>query len=65
MHNDKAAAAEKSELDGLYAQGVFEEVDEKYIPPEAVVLPSRMVFDIKNEGTEGEKYRARITAGGP
>lgn len=53
----------KKELDGLFEQQVFEEVHEKDVPHDAVILPSKMVYAIKNIGTNEEAYKARIVAG--
>lgn len=47
---NKSKESVKTELDGLYSQGVFEEVKEKDIPHDAVILPSKMVYAIKNIG---------------
>lgn len=54
----------KKELDGLFEQKVSEKVHEKDVPHDAVSLPSKMVYAIKNMGTSEETYKARIVAGG-
>lgn len=62
--NSNAAAAIKKKLEALLEQGVFPEVKAYDIPADAVVLPSRMVYAIKNAGTNEELYKARLVAGG-
>lgn len=62
--NTKAKAAVKLELEGLYAQGVFAVVRNEDIPKGAVIIPSRMVYEMKNIGTKEEKYKARLATGG-
>lgn len=47
----------------MISQGVFEIVNRQDIPLEAQILPSRMVYAIKNKGTPTEKYKTRLTAG--
>lgn len=44
--------------------GVFEEVNRENIPHNAVILPSKFVYAIKNVGTAEEEYKARYAAGG-
>lgn len=62
--NRLAKAAVNKELQGLFEQGVFECVKKSYIPRNAIILPSNMVYTIKAVGTAEEKYKARLTAGG-
>lgn len=54
----------RKELEGLFAQGVFEIIEENEIPYGAVILPSRMIYGIKNPGTLEELCKARLNAGG-
>lgn len=53
----------KKELEGLYEQGVFEEMHKDDIPANAVVLPSKLFFAIKQAGTQNERYKSRYIAG--
>lgn len=48
----KVKEAVKKGLNGLYYQCVFEDVHRKDIPSNAVVLPSKFVYERKNVGTE-------------
>lgn len=61
--NSRAAAAVQRELEGLFEQGVFEEVRADQLPPDAVISPSRMVYVIRNIGTLEELYKATLTVG--
>lgn len=62
--NSLAASAVKKELYRLFEQQLFEEVHEKDVPHDAVILPSKMVYAIKNTGTNEEVYKAWVVAGG-
>lgn len=55
----QATDAERKELEGLYSQGVFEEVSRLEILHNAVILPSKFVYAIKNVSTDEEEYKAR------
>lgn len=48
----------------MFEQGVCEEVRRDQLPPDAVIIPSRMVYEIKNFGTIEELYKSRLTAVG-
>lgn len=62
--NKKAQAGVKKELDDLFEQGMVKLVKAEDIPKDAIILPNRTVYAIKNSGTLEELYKARITAGG-
>ena len=54
----KELEAVKNELDELFSNHVFKIISEEEIPDGPAVRPSRMVYAIKNMGTEIEKLKA-------
>ena len=68
--SDKRAQSEQckkaimKEVNGLLERGVFQVVKRKDVPPDANVLTTRMVLAVKDIGTPGEKYKARVAAHG-
>ena len=61
---DDCKKAIRKEIYGLLARGVFKRVKREHVPPDANVLTTRMVLAVKDIGTSGEKYKARLAAHG-
>lgn len=62
--NSMVKAALRKEIEGLFEKGVFRIVKRCDVPANAVILPSRMVYDIKKVGTSDERHKARFAADG-
>lgn len=59
-NSKKAREAVQKELDGIYSQGVFEEVHRKDIPSNAVILPSKFVYAIKKRCNGGLRVQSSL-----
>ena len=62
--SDQCKEAIAKEIAGLLSRGVFQKVKRKDVPPDANILTTRMALAVKDIGTPGEKYKARVAAHG-